>query len=133
MKRPALTLIEVVAALALLATVVASVLVAQTRSMQQIRQADQRRKAAELAESLLTQWRLNQTALDSPAQGTFSEEGWSWKRQVERERVSLGRDFTSQRPEMLRIHLTVLRERQSSPPIELAAVDWLEPVARKAR
>jgi hypothetical protein len=134
LKRPALTLIEVVAAVTLLATVAASVLVAQSRSMRMIHRADARRKAAEFAESLVTQWRLEKTPLDTPDQGNLGEHKWIWKRQVEREHISLGQEFGAQQPEVLRIRLTVLDdESRLNQPVQLAAVEWLEPVVRKTR
>src|SRR6056297_2078508 len=54
--RTGLTLIEVVAAIALLASLLASVLAAHNRLASQTRKAEQRLKAIEAADRLLAEW-----------------------------------------------------------------------------
>lgn len=129
--RRGLTLVEVIAALALLATVISAVLAAQVRSMNQVHRADQQRHAAELAEALLTQWRLDGQRVDEPGQGTWAEPGWSWLREVRREHIAMARPAGATGPEMTAVRLAIRHERDTGTPAEVYSVSWLEPLPVK--
>lgn len=76
-----LSLIEVVAALVLLAGCAVTLLTAQGRSLDQLRAVRTQETAADLARELITSWKLDPTA-DLPLEGYFeSTPGWRWERQ----------------------------------------------------
>lgn len=78
-KEPGLTLIEVVAAITLLATTVTALLAVQSRSLAQLHAAHQREKAASLATDLVARCRCG--ALEPTGEGIFANDpGWSWTR-----------------------------------------------------
>ena len=62
-RRPAMTLVEVVGGLALLATLLVAALLAQGRYMRQAASADRRLQAVTAADALLTSWRLDPRSL----------------------------------------------------------------------
>jgi Tfp pilus assembly protein PilV len=77
----ALTLIEVVASLVLLATAVTTLLAAQGRSLEQLRTARELETAAALARGLITDWRLESSGTVPPTDGVFaSNPAWRWSR-----------------------------------------------------
>jgi type II secretory pathway pseudopilin PulG len=79
----ALTLIEVVASLALLATAVATLLAAQGRSLEQLRTARELETAATLARELITEQRLDPSPPLTDSEGLFaSHSDWRWSRTV---------------------------------------------------
>lgn len=79
--RPALTLIEVVASLALAATTATALLLAQSRALSSMQAVGERQMAGDLAHELLVAWKLDPPE-DGPAtQGSFeSHADWSWQR-----------------------------------------------------
>lgn len=82
-RKTALTLIEVVAALALLAGVATLLLTAQGRSLEQLRATGRQERAAALADALLARWRLEPGGAAVPLEGAFDEwPGWHWRRRV---------------------------------------------------
>jgi Tfp pilus assembly protein PilV len=79
----ALTLIEVVASLVLLATAVTTLLAAQGRSLEQLRTARELATAAELARELITEQRLDPSQPLTDSEGLFaSHSEWRWSRTV---------------------------------------------------
>lgn len=78
--RPGWGLIEVVAALAVLAGAAALLFDAQVRSLEQVRHAQDQRKARHLAEGLIQQWRQKGWPRSLVDSGTFAEEpAWRWQ------------------------------------------------------
>lgn len=72
-KRSGLTLIEVVASLGLLATLLVSLMQAHTRHARQMETARRRIAAGEAADRLLQEWFSNETPLLVDQEGEFSE------------------------------------------------------------
>lgn len=78
MRRRGLTLIEVVAALVLLAGVVSSLLLAQGRLLGQWRGLAEQEQASQLARELLAEWKLTPpTTAEEEFEG---HSGWRWTR-----------------------------------------------------
>lgn len=78
LRRGGLTLLEVIVAIVLLATLLVGVLVATGRHLRQIRAADQRRQAIEIADGLLAQWLRDPQRIHVPASGK-SRDGFIWR------------------------------------------------------
>ena len=80
-KERGLSLIEVVASLVLLATVVTSLLLAQSRSLAQLRATREREKADVLAGELLTAWKIEPREWPAHEEGGFDgDSSWRWAR-----------------------------------------------------
>ena len=78
-RRGGLLLLEVLVALALLAGVVVSFLVANAHAIHEHAVASERCVAADLARDLLTRWRLETQIPRDETEGTFDgSAGWSW-------------------------------------------------------
>ncbi|MCP4589434.1 MAG: hypothetical protein GY842_01690 [bacterium] len=117
-----LTLVEVVASLALLGGTVATLLVAQSGALEQLRAAQDRREAGALARGLLQDWRLAGEDLTAPAEGAWSDRpAWSWRRLVVGE---CGRD----KARLVQVRVEVVHTAVHEPPRTVAAYDWLEPL-----
>ena len=71
MTRRALTLIEVLAALALMGGTASAMVVACTRALHQIHETRLRRQAFERAHEQIIQWTLDNEPLDHNAEGRF--------------------------------------------------------------
>src|SRR5947207_9417863 len=80
-KRRGVTLVEVLAGLLLLATVLASALIARGRFLRQWAEADQRLAAAHAADAMLATWLgAPASSLVVPAQGAVPDlVGYSWR------------------------------------------------------
>lgn len=128
----ALTLIEVIAALAILGTTATAMLTAYGRALHQMALSQDRRTACELADALLLHGELRGERFDVAATGTFAEieglpaglrdvEHWQWARTVRRVRPTP----TS---EMNEVRLRVTRERDDGRVETLAVVHWLIPL-----
>src|SRR5436309_3173648 len=80
-KRRAVTLVEVLAGLLLLGTVLASALIARGRFLRQWAEADQRLAASRAADAMLATWLgAPASSLAVPAQGTVPDlHGYSWR------------------------------------------------------
>ena len=77
----ALTLIEVVASLVLLATTATALLLAQGRSLEQLRAVREQHMASKLARELITHWKLEPPAPTTAMEGSFgARAGWRWTR-----------------------------------------------------
>jgi type II secretion system protein I len=116
--RMGLTLVEVLAALALLAGAVTTLLLTQSRTLQQQTTSRQQCEASRLAEALLQQWQLEGEDLSLPGEGDFSNQsGWSWRR-------SVGEQSTGDSTRLLRVHLEIIcaqaTERQT-----VVEYEWL--------
>ena len=70
-RRAAMTLIEVVAGIALLGTVLATTVLAQARLLRQHQRALLKLQAVEAVDRLLTQWSTEQREIVAPASGTL--------------------------------------------------------------
>lgn len=88
-KRRGLTLVEVVAGLALLAALAVGGLLAFGAHQRQLRQSALRLEAATLADRLLTEWYAGSGYVPRPAWGVFPDAaGWRWHtRPVARGRI----------------------------------------------
>ncbi len=74
-------LIDVLAALVLLGGTVVTLLLAQSRAVQQLASSRRHATAATLASELLTSWRLAETDVRAPDTGVFPDHAdWSWRR-----------------------------------------------------
>jgi hypothetical protein len=77
------TLVEVVAGLALLASLLTALLLARARYSQQWVLANQRLAAVQLADELLAEWWTEPQELPRADQGVLDEQrGWKWRTQV---------------------------------------------------
>ena len=133
MKHRALTLIEDLAALALMGGTASAMIVAYTRALHQIHETRLRRQAFERAHEQIVQWTLDKEPLEYNADGRFEDttnqgsrdstiQGqWFWTRTVRRVRVTPATD-------MHEITLTLRLEREGQPRTRLAQVVWLVPV-----
>lgn len=123
-RRASLTLVEVVASLALLGGTIVALLTAQSRSMQQLAASERQRQAAALAEELIARWQLEDQHLVTNAEGFFEESpAWSWRRTVEPHLVEGKAD-------LLRVQLDITRIDEVGSRHTVSAFVWLEkPVA----
>lgn len=79
----AISLIEVVASLVLVATTVTALLAAHGRSLEQLRATRQQQTAATLARELITEWQIDPLRHGAATQGEFeSVQGWRWTRRI---------------------------------------------------
>ena len=113
-------LIDVLAALAILGGTVVTLLLAQSRALQQATALRRQATAATLAHELLVDWRLKD--IDVRVNDTSvcnSLAGWSWRR-------SAGATLVADSIEMMQITLDIIyAEPAASPPI-IATYRWLE-------
>ncbi|MEK6674127.1 MAG: hypothetical protein AABZ47_00565 [Planctomycetota bacterium] len=118
--RPALTLIEVVAALVLVATTATLVLTAQSRSLHQLRHLQESETAHRLAGELIAKWKLQRPQQSPMLEGRFEEAThWHWRRSVR------PHDFRS--GSLQEVTLTVQRsEPKESSPATIGTWIWLE-------
>lgn len=115
----ALTLIEVVAALVLVATSVTALLAAQGRSLAQLRQARAPETTATLARELITQWRLEPLVVP-PSEGEFlGQPTWRWTREV-----TLPTD--GRLSELQEVVLSIHRRDDRGVERTIASYTWLE-------
>ena len=83
-RRRGLTLIEVVASLVLVATTVSALLLAQSRSLQQLSATRHQERAAALANDLIRGWKVAPVTQGQTVEGTFeSQPGWRWRREIQ--------------------------------------------------
>jgi hypothetical protein len=120
-----LTLVEVVAGLVLLATLLASILVAFGGHAAQIRVARDRLTAIDAADRLLTEWMSRNVF---PAVGTEQSlagtEGWNW-RLVANETANVSAGI--QQPGVASVRLDVFRTKDAGQVEVLASVDLVGP------
>lgn len=85
-RRRAMTLVEIVAGLTLLALLAAAIVLACAAHRRQIAQATHRVNGITIAEGLLTQWYANQGIPPVRASGTVSAAGavWTWRTRITR-------------------------------------------------
>jgi Tfp pilus assembly protein PilV len=115
-----LTLVEVLAALVLLAGTVTAMLLTQAEALRQESATANQHTAAGVAEALIQSWRLGGNDVTVPAEGMFqSHAGWAWKRTV-------GPFAGKGAVELLRIRLTIVRHDDASPAQTVAEYEWLE-------
>lgn len=116
-RRNALTLVEVVCALSLLAVTATLLLTAQARSLDQLRHVEKRRQAAELASQLVDRWRLENTLVTVEDEGWLGDGSeWSWKRTV-RQRSDT---------DLWEVHLIIERRQLDRSKCIVAEYVWLE-------
>lgn len=77
--RKGLTLVEVVAGIALLATILVTMLIAYRANAEQIRKAHDRKLAIELLDELLANWEQDLTVPVPGETGVFEDSPWSWR------------------------------------------------------
>ena len=119
-KRPALTLIEVVAALVLVAATATLVLPAQSRSLHQLRHLQESETAHRLAGELIAHWKLQRPENSSVLEGRFEDAtNWHWRRNV--------RPHDFRNAGLQEVTLTVhLSEPKESAPATIGTWTWLE-------
>lgn len=118
-KCPAMTLVEVLAALTLLGTSVVTLLQAQTRSVQALQTAKTRSVAAVIAEELIAEWELTNEDMLAPAEDWIEDhDGWRWQRTAETRLVG-------DAVEMVEVRLEIVRTTQDNGEV-LAVFAWLE-------
>ncbi|MGA2230832.1 MAG: hypothetical protein ABSH22_08025 [Tepidisphaeraceae bacterium] len=76
-----MTLVEVVAGLALMATLMTSLLAVKARVIHQNHLAERQREAAAAADQLLAKWWPNPKTFPRSSQGTAAD-GFSWRTQI---------------------------------------------------
>ena len=113
------TLVEVLAALALLAGTVTCLLLAETRALRQHADAQRRAEVTALAEELIRQWKVEQVELSQPAAGFCeAEPRLRWQRTVEPFQ-------TASNPTLLRVTLRLLELDQGGNERTLTTLVWL--------
>ena len=118
MRRQAISLIEVLASLTLLAVTTAALFAAQGRAWHQLAAAHERNTAADLAQELITSWKLDSAVRASSATGEFPQAaGWHWSREVQP---------YAQAPGLLEITLHVHRRQSDSTTLTILTYTWLE-------
>ena len=121
--RKAFTLVEVLAALAILSSALVVLLAAQQRSLTLMRQQQDRQLADGLANELITDWKLR-PSYQPPAEGQFADNSpWHWTRSEE---PLLERDST-----LRRTTLKVLKRIDQRQGEIVSSYVWLEPVNAK--
>ena len=116
----ALSLIEVVASLALLATSATALMVAHARSLEQISATRDQAAASALAGNLIATWKLDSDSDLDDCRGLFdSKPSWRWKRTCRPCDLAM-------RSGLFEITLTVLRADVSGAEQVLATYTWLE-------
>lgn len=113
----ALTLVEVVCALVLLSVTVTALLAAQARSLEQLRASERQARAAQMAQELIDQWRLEHLNVAVDGEGWFENAPeWSWLRRV--------RQLDD--VDLLEIRLTILWRTTDGVQDEIANYIWLD-------
>ncbi len=115
-------LLEVIVALALLASLGVAIVRIQMQATQQYRLAEQLDFAVAQTRDLLWQWSDNGVAVTIPATGKFTET-MSWQREVQPTRVAFGVLATE-------ITVRVFHNAPERDPIEIYQVAWLLPDTR---
>src|SRR5690348_1878673 len=77
--RAAMTLVEVLAGLALLASLLVGLLVARAGYLRQSAIADRRLRAVAAADALLTRWHLDPMTLVRSGSGTTDNDAFAWR------------------------------------------------------
>jgi type II secretion system protein I len=117
-KYQGMTLVEVLAALALLGVSVETLLWAQTRVIESVKNAEIRSVAAMAAEELIAEWELNEIDVREPDEGAIPGKGWSWHRDSRPRLVTEG-------VELIEVRLAISRSVETN--IEtLVEFTWLE-------
>lgn len=78
-ERSGLTLVEVIASVALMTTLLVGLLTAHSRHIKQIKLADEKQIAIDLADGLVADWFASDETLPQNASGAFFEAGYTWK------------------------------------------------------
>lgn len=77
-----LTLVETLAGMALLGTLLTAILIADARLKVQSRHAQQRIEACRIADALLDGWWKDRSKFPRMDSGTVNESGWRWRTHV---------------------------------------------------
>lgn len=118
-RRSAMSLVEVLAALALLGTCVVTLLWAQTAAIRSLQTARTKAAAASVAEEMIVNWELENEDMRVSAEGPVEgQEGWRWQR-------TAGTRSWIEDVRMAEIRLTITRLRESEPET-LVSLNWLE-------
>ena len=120
MRPNAFTLIEVVASLVLIGTVVTALLTAHGRSLAQLHGIQRNERASILARELITEWKLDRSVQPPAVEGGFeAHPGWRWMR------TSIFYAGTS-RSALQEVTLTIYRTHEQSGDKVLTSYTWLE-------
>ena len=120
MRARGISLIEVVAALALIGTAITMLLGAQARSLEQLAVTRDRQIATELARELITAWRIDPLRQEPAREGSFaSHPGWRWTRGEMPYR-------STSRLALQEVTLTIHRVDGSGHESHVAGYTWLE-------
>ena len=113
--RPALTLVEVLASLVLIGSVITGLLVAQARSLEQRAATIRLESARELVEELLLTWERGHVSLEEPDSGSLpGDVNLTWVRQA----------VISGEPQLWQIALVITESQTGERLIEYA---WMLP------
>ena len=113
-------LIDVLAALVLLGGTVVTLLLAQSRAVQQLAWSRQHATASMLASELLTSWRLAETDVRAPDAGVFPDHpDWSWRR-------TAAQTIVAETVEAIEIRLDVVQREGDGVTKTRATYRWLE-------
>ena len=116
----ALTLIEVVASLVLLAATATLLLTAQGRSLDQLRSIREQEIAAVLTHELIATWKLNPPGKHSATEGRWqSHAAWRWRRQLAPYPLTI-------RSVLQEVTLTLYRTDQEGNDVPVSTHTWLE-------
>jgi hypothetical protein len=120
--RSAVTLIEILAGLVILATLLVSAAMARGRFLRQCAEADEKLRLAEAADHMLAQWSLNLGAVRVPSEGSVpAMRGFRWK-------ASRVHDLSAERLSAEIVHVDFFREGDRK---RLFSVDLLRHVYPK--
>lgn len=126
MRVRALTLIEVVAALALLAGALTALLVAQTRGLKQLQAMREQERAAVLAEELIQRWKIEPPTMTDRLDGAFeSAPGWWWLRAATASSIL-------DDPDVRQVTLSIYRRETDGLEHLVTTYTWLERVDASA-
>ena len=115
------TLLETIAALALLALLGVSILQVQVAVVRQTRLTAQRERVAGLVQDLLWEWRIARVPVTLPATGSWSDE-LRWERSAQPARIAVDVIPTE-------VRMAVFRREQEEW-LEVASWSWLVPDPR---
>ena len=111
-QRRGLSLIEVVASIALLSVLMVALLAAWSKHNAQLQKAQQKLEAVELLDQQMGQWYVNNGGPPFPAEGQFSGTGFAWRSFRTPQRLPLPGGLVA-------VTVTVVNERN----VEVASVE----------
>lgn len=118
----AMTLIEVVASLVIVATTGTALLLAQSQSIAQLTATNEQKTAARLATHLILIWKIDPAPLGSNIEGQFEDQsGWKWQRQTKPRMGTV-------QPNLIDVTLEIYRYDDSGQRNVVTSYTWIEVV-----